>query len=152
MKAYMVLLFIVLVSASACNARLQAPSGFAVVPTRGDMEYKAVSPKGIVVAISRHRNAEEGGDLEFWAGAIEYQKTVLDNLTVLEREDINANKENTSGKLLHFTLGQKPRRLRYLIGVYPTENNVYVVEAVGEFDVMTQHLDDLRSAFESIEF
>lgn len=147
-----ILLGVLLAILPACNAHLSAPSGFAVVPTRGAIEYKAVSSQGMVIAISQYDNAEEGGDLEFWTGAIEYQKTTIDNLTIFEREDINAVNEDTPGKLFHFIVGEKPRQLLYLVAVFPTDDDVYIVEAVGDLNTMNEKIDNLRSAIESIEF
>jgi hypothetical protein len=109
--------------------------------------YKAVSPKGTVLALTIHAN-EEAGDLAFWSAAVEHQKVTIDNMRLVSRDTIRGEGER-EGVLFAFQQGGGLDKLVYWIGLFVTPQKIAVFEAAGPEAEMASDKERLRKSIES---
>ena len=148
-RSRMLLAGIVLATVPLGCATLEPPPGYARLQDPAPYQFKAVSAKGNVLALSSHPNEDRAADLAFWSAAIEHQKVDVDGLKLAGRETVRS-RGGVEGTLLHFELGEGQGKLAYLVAVYVTPARIFVVEATGRADDLGLDADKLRTAMQSL--
>jgi hypothetical protein len=120
--------------ASGCGPSVQAsvPSGFAIIENGDDYAFRAANADGVVLGVRSEENKPHG-DLGFWSQALTKR---------LEKRGYSAegaarqveSREGTKGVLRTFTTSAAGRPHVYWLGVYVTDDDVFVVEATGDAD------------------
>ena len=101
---------------TACSApRLTAPTGYAETAESWEFEQKLISPGGTVIALRKFDNPDEKAGLQYWAAALEIQKTKKDRMELVSREDIRTT-AGVPGVLFSFEVGEGSSKISYLIG------------------------------------
>lgn len=118
--------------AAGCGPSVHAevPSGFAIIDSGDEFAFRAANADGVVVAV-RSEDNKPHGDLGFWSQALAKR---------LEKRGYAAegaaraveSKEGTKGMLRTFKTSSGGRDHVYWLGVYVTDDDVFVVEATGD--------------------
>jgi hypothetical protein len=133
---------------SGC-ATMDPPAGYVSVKHSATHDYKAVSAKGCVIAMTRHENPDSNADLSFWTQAVEHQKVDLDGMKLTARDDLKSN-AGADGVLLRFESGEGQGRLVYLIGLFVSRMNLSVIEATGPADELEKDMPKLKESILTI--
>jgi len=141
------------VALTACGpaAELSTPAGFAELEAKRDFEYRATSAKGVVIAVRVVEN-DPSGNLDFWAGVLD-AKLRSQGYAPLEEDGPQQVEAagGLGGRLLSYTRSESRRPHRYVVAVFVTDDQVFLVEAGGDeahFDAQTDAL--VRKAIASL--
>ncbi len=140
-----VVLALLPVLAGCPGPRTRGVAGYVPLKNPGRYQWKAVSAKGNVLALSVRANEHASGNLAYWSAAIEHQKVDIDGLKLIAREAIK-NKEGLEGTFFHFETGEGQGRVAYLITLYVTSLKVFTFEAAGGAESIGEDLAKLRTA------
>jgi hypothetical protein len=133
-----------LVALTLCAAALSAgcgpspdakvPQGFARVEAGDEFAFRTANSDGVVVGVRAVDNDPEG-DLAFWSSALAKR---LERRGYAEEGTARAvkSKDGQDGLLHTFKTDSGGRTHLYWLGVYVTEDDVFVVEAAGDEEVV----------------
>lgn len=137
-------------AAGCMPGAITAPKGYAKVPTDHEYDFKAVSARGNVFAMTIRENP--GGadaDLEFWTQAIEHHKVDLDGYRLEGRSAIKTG-GGMDGTLFELRTGSGLSEYTYLIAVFVTPKKIYTVEAAGPTEQIKPDLPKIRDAIATL--
>ena len=129
---------------------MDTPRGYAELDDSYPFDFKAVSARGNVIALSEFDNEDDSVGLPFWAEAVEYQKVELDGYKLISREELRTNAD-VFGTLFTFEVGEGPDAILYLIAVFVDGDDIYVVEAGGAVEAIEAEMDDIKAAMKTVE-
>jgi hypothetical protein len=144
MKRLLILLALAL---SACGASFQAktPPGFVELDEEDSAyEYRAITADGLVLAV-REIDHEPKGELAFWTRAIENQMRQRGGYALIDSRDVTC-KTGQKGKQLRFGHDEGTKPYLYTVTVFVTDSTIYVLEAGGTKELMTQHEAEVDAA------
>lgn len=132
---------------AGCISRggLDVPPGYVKVREPAPYDVKAVSARGVVIALRVRPNEERSADLPFWSQAVEHQKVTLDGLRLAGREEIRSA-AGRDGVLFTFELGEGQGKVTYLVALFVSPARICTVEAGGPAGLVAADLPKLRAA------
>lgn len=133
--------------AVGCGA-IDTPEGYIRVDKARGYDFKAVSARGNVIALSSRPNEDRDAGLTFWAEAVLYQKVDVDGMQLASSEPIKG-KSGQEGMLFNFELGEGQAKTTYLVALYVTPSTIYTVEATGPTTELEKDMVKLRAAMTS---
>ena len=148
----LLILTAVLISGLDTRMRLIKPAGYAEVEaaTRASrFVQKLISPEGNVVAVRRFDNPDDKTGLDYWATALELEKTQKDGMTLVGREELTTNK-GQKGMLFDFEVGERPSHIRYLIALFVVGDAIYTVEAGGSPGAITRDRETIVATMKTL--
>ncbi len=126
--ASLVSLALLMSIAAGCGPALAPSSAFAELGG-GGYDYRATTPRGVVIAARAEKNSPRA-DIDFWSRAVDVR---------LERDGYAKASETPivtdrglPGVELHFARDQEGRAYDYVVALFVKERRVYVVEAAGD--------------------
>jgi hypothetical protein len=126
------------------------PAGFVSLDDhRGNYDFRAVSPDGVVIAAQELRHEPEG-DLSFWTRAVENELRGRSGYALLETRDV-ATGNGVVGKQLRFGHDEGGTPYLYYVSVFVTDDHIYVVEAGGEKDLMARSETKIAAAVKTLD-
>ena len=118
------------VACGGARAQLATPPGFAELPhADGPFAYRAANAHGVVIGTRVEKN-EPRGNLDFWADAVS-EKLAADGYKLEKKRDVRSD-ANLPGKMTLWSRDIEGREVKYLLTVYTTDDQVYLVEAAGD--------------------
>lgn len=133
---------------SCAGAQLDAPAGYAEVK-HSRFKQKLMSPGGTVIALRQFDNPDDKAGLDYWAQALEIQKTEKDQMELIAREDIQTAR-GLPGKLFSFDVGEGSARIRYLIGLFVKPDVILAVEVGGKIEAIEADREAILAAIRSL--
>ncbi len=130
-------------------ARIDAPDGYVELKDQHTHDFKAVSARGNVIALTSRDNEGDSATLKFWTEAVEYQKVDIDGMKLAKREEITAA-NGLDGTLFQFESGEGQGKIAYWVALYVTPSKIHTVEATGPADAIAEDRDLLRTAMLSL--
>jgi hypothetical protein len=137
--------------AVACGQSFEAktPAGFVELDeTDPAYAYRATTADGLVVAV-REIDHEPQGELSFWSRAVENEMRQRGGYALLAQRDVKT-RDGLTGKELRFGHDEGNVPHQYNVTLFVTDAKLYVLEAGGTKELMTQHakeLDDYVTSF-----
>jgi hypothetical protein len=118
--------------AAGCGPSVHAevPSGFAIIESGDDYAFRAANADGVVLGVRSEANKPHG-DLGFWSQALTKRLEKRGYATEGAARNVSS-REGTKGVLRTFTTSSGGRPHIYWLGVYVTDDDVFVVEATGD--------------------
>ncbi len=112
----------------------KVPEGFARVEAGDEFAFRTANSDGVVVGVRAVDN-DPAGDLTFWSSALTKR---LERRGYAEEGKARAveSKDGQRGMLHTFKTDAGGRTHLYWLGVYVTEDDVFVVEATGDAEVL----------------
>ena len=133
-------LVLALVVGCGSSARIATPLGFAELGHSGPFAYRAATADGVVIGVRVAKNRPRG-NLDFWSTAVD-RKLASEGYMLEDRKPVRST-SGMLGTMLRYTLDST----RYVVTVYTTSRNVYVVDAAGDAAVF----DPLASTIETAQ-
>ena len=120
------------------------PSSFVELEDQDDYDYRALSADGMVLAV-RELEHEPKGDLTFWSKAIENHMRKRAGYAHLGSRDVKTS-SGLGGKQLRFghDRGQKPHL--YIVTIFVTDDQIYLLEAGGTKEQMSKRESELATS------
>ena len=125
------------------HTSLAAPKGFARMD--GQYDFRATSPKGVVVAARSHSNDPQAS-LGFWAEAVDLKLEGKGYKRIADKDVKNAS--GVPGKLLQYDVGGG---YRYWVAVFASDHRVVVTEATGYKDDVEPIAPELERSMASVQ-
>jgi len=134
---------------SACGPSFHAalPAGFVELEDQEAYDWRATTADGFVIAV-REIEHEPKGPIEFWARAIENQMRTRGGYALIESREVTTA-DGAKGKLMRFGHDEGGKPHMYLVAVYVTDDDLYVVEAGGTRDLFERHKAQIDWALKS---
>jgi len=129
--------------------RIDAPDGYVQVKDQHTHDFKAVSARGNIIALTSRDNEGDSATLKFWTEAVEYQKVDIDGMKLAKRDEITAA-NGLDGTLFQFESGEGQGKIAYWVALYVTPSKIHTVEATGPADAIAKDKDLLRTAMLSL--
>ncbi|MBX3181054.1 MAG: serine/threonine protein kinase [Polyangiaceae bacterium] len=135
---------------TACGNHFTAttPPGFVEIEENYDRyDYRATNADGLVIAV--REVDREGGDLAFWARAVENQLRDQAGYALLGKVDVKT-KQGIAGKQLRFGLDHEGPPHLYYLTLFVVGDRAFIHEAGGTKELMTKHAADVTSSIEGL--
>ncbi len=122
--------------ATGCGPSVHAevPSGFAIIESGEDYAFRAANADGVVLGVRSEENKPQG-DLDFWSQTLAKRLEKRGYAMEGNARQVES-REGTKGVLRTFTTSSGGRAHIYWLGVYVTDDDVFVVEATGDADAI----------------
>ncbi len=132
-----------------CQLMTPPPGFVSLDDYRGEFDFRAVSPDGLVIS-AQELDHEPEGDLAFWTRAIENELRGRSGYALLETRDVRTN-DGVPGKQLRFGHDEGGTPYLYYVSVFVTDDCIYLVEAGGEKKLLSKHEASLDAAMRSLD-
>jgi hypothetical protein len=135
-----------LAALAACGPSFHhpTPKEFVELEDQRRYDYRAVSADGMVLAV-RELEHEPEGDLAFWSKAIENQMRKRAGYALLSVKDVKTD-SGLAGKQMRFGHDRSQKPHLYYLTVFVTDKHIYLLEAGGSKEQMTQRDQALATA------
>lgn len=111
---------------------------FVVLDESEPYDFRATTSEGLVMAVRHFDNRSSHGELEFWSTAIENKLRLDQGYALLGRKEVTTL-QGHKGVQLRFGLEQDADAQIYLVTIFVTESEVFVVEAGGAESLVKRH-------------
>ncbi|HYO96787.1 MAG TPA: serine/threonine protein kinase [Polyangiaceae bacterium] len=125
------------------------PPGFVELPEPKQYDYRATTADGVVIAV-RAIEHEPQGELGFWVTAIQQEVRERKGYALLESRDVKTG-QGLTGKQLRFGYDEGKKPHLYYVTLLLTKANLFLIEAGGQKERMTQHAAGIDSVVQSFE-
>ncbi|MDH5674840.1 MAG: serine/threonine protein kinase [Myxococcales bacterium] len=145
-------LFALLLSTSLLNGclHIDTPHGFVELDDNSGYDYRATSATGVVLALrSEESRKDQGGDLGFWAEAVQRKVARLGGYALLEMRDVKT-RAGVPGKQLRFGHDRNQRPHHYWVTLFIQGDDLHVVEAGGPKEAFSELEKGLDAAIASL--
>jgi hypothetical protein len=134
------------VLSTACGPKLAPPASFGVLAS-GAYDYRAATPRGVVIA-ARSETNKPRANIDFWSRAVDarlwrdgYAKT---------SEGPVATDRGLPGLEMRYTREEEGRAYDYVVALFVKERRVYLVEAAGDEEDFAPARADVEQAIRSL--
>lgn len=128
--------------------KINTANGLVELPEPGgDYAYRAIAPEGVVMGV---RTIEIGvGDLAFWTKAVTLHFRQVNGYALERTADVRSA-DGMPGKELSFGHDENGKPFLYRVRLFTAQDRLYVAEAGGAKEPMTQYRDSVDAMFASL--
>jgi hypothetical protein len=110
-------------------------------------EYRSTTADGMVLGARAFPNKPKG-ELPFWTKVLENRMRDTSGYALLETKDVK-DRNGNSGKQLRFGHDESTVPHLYYVTIFVNDDHVYVLEAGGTKDLVTQHEQQIAWSIEN---
>lgn len=149
MRRYFTLaLLAALLAGCGPSFRAATPPGFVTLDEEDtNYDYRATTADGLVLAV-REIEHDPKGDMAFWLKAIENEVRRRGGYAHLETKDVQT-RQGLKGKQMRFGHDESNHPHLYVITLFVTDAHIYLLEAGGTKELMTEHADQVSWVVEN---
>ncbi|HMR75800.1 MAG TPA: serine/threonine protein kinase [Polyangiaceae bacterium] len=136
-------------AAIGCGPSFEAstPQGFVELEDQEHFDYRATTADGLVIAV-RELEHEPKGAPDFWIRAIENQMRQRGGYAMLGSHDVST-KTGLKGKQLRFGHDEGETPYLYVLTLFVTDDQLYLMEFGGTKELVERHKDQLEWAVQN---
>jgi hypothetical protein len=142
-----VLLASVLFAACGPSFQAAAPPGFVELEDQELYDWRATTADGLVIAV-REVEHEPKGTTEFWTRAIENQIRTRGGYALIATKEVTSA-DGVKGKLLRFGHDEGGKPHIYVIALFVTDDDLYLLEAGGTRELFERHNEQIDWAIKN---